>query len=298
MPLIVMAVCRRAGRCPRGGSPPPAAPRPGTGSRPRRRSSCSRCRPSRAAPCRRRHRDRADGDRRVVAAPGRPHVVVVRNAVVVVRPIVGAAVAVVGVAMVVVGPGAVGEARRVDRPAVAPARDHGPVAVAAALDVGHDAAAVGTARAVALGLDLLPVTVRALALELPAVAGALGLALPAGGLAGPARRRDVARHRVDVPVVHLVGLRGALAGAALRLDVAVHRHVVARLADVAGGGRRLPAPGRGRGRAARACCPTSCGSSCRSCARFDQLPPVPDALRLTLLTDPRDALPPPRARCA
>jgi hypothetical protein len=27
---------------------------------------------------------------------------------------------------------------------------------------------------------------------------------------------------------------------------------------------------------------------------FDQLPPVPGALRLTLLTDPRDAPPPPR----
>jgi hypothetical protein len=33
---------------------------------------------------------------------------------------------------------------------------------------------------------------------------------------------------------------------------------------------------------------------------FDQLPPVPGALRFTLLTDPRDRLPPPppRARCA
>jgi hypothetical protein len=32
----------------------------------------------------------------------------------------------------------------------------------------------------------------------------------------------------------------------------------------------------------------------------DQLPPVPGALRLTLLTDPRDRdpPPPPRARCA
>jgi hypothetical protein len=33
---------------------------------------------------------------------------------------------------------------------------------------------------------------------------------------------------------------------------------------------------------------------------FDQLPPFPDGLRLTLLTDPRerDPPPPPRARCA
>jgi len=30
----------------------------------------------------------------------------------------------------------------------------------------------------------------------------------------------------------------------------------------------------------------------------DQLPPVPGALRLTLLTDPRDRPPPPPRRCA
>ena len=73
-----------------------------------------------------------------------------------------------------------------------------------------------------------------------------------GRLAGAARRLDVSLHRLDPPVVHLVGLLRALARAAGALGVAVDRHLVAGLGDVAVGRGRLPAAGLSRGRPARA----------------------------------------------